>query len=71
MLTLLASIALSLITSFIGSLCAFVIAQHYHLEDHWSERKATLELERQRKKLAKMSEEERLNLEGRDLMSDA
>lgn len=47
---------LNLGISFIGSLAAFVIAQHYHLEDHWAERKERLEAERAKRRWVKGSE---------------
>jgi hypothetical protein len=71
MLALMASVGLSLLTSFIGSLCAFVIAQHYHLEDHWAERKAHIEAKRYAKRWAKATPEAKLQMErGLTVISD-
>jgi hypothetical protein len=47
-----------LVLNFCGSLCAFVIAQHYHLEDHWAERKERIEAKRAQRRWQKGSEED-------------
>jgi hypothetical protein len=62
---MLISFGLSLLASFIGSFVCFVLWMHFHFDDLWTEHHARIELERQQKKLAKMTAEERLKLEGR------
>lgn len=50
---------------FIGSLLAVVVALHFHFEDMWSEHHARVEAKRLAKRIVKLSDQERLALEGK------
>jgi hypothetical protein len=39
-------VAIGFLTSFAGSFLAFVVWIHWHLEDHWTERKSRIEARR-------------------------
>lgn len=48
----------NIIASFIGSFLALLIWIHWHLEDHWAERKERIEAKRAQRRWQKGSEED-------------